>query len=106
MDNEVHIENIGLRRFEDEYMSTNFTRHTFRKDEWKDYLEKKMLDKIMIFMQKNQRKPTHFIMNPQDIRHLTHSTYYIQKKYDGFYRYRDMDIISSYDLVEGEIMCL
>lgn len=104
----IEVHTMSKNAFNEAYMDypLEITSHTFNPSEWGSYLEKKMLDRIIIFIKDNHRRPTHFIMNPYDVYQLKRSSYHIQMNLRSFWQYKDMLVISSTDIVEGEIVCI
>lgn len=73
---------------------------------WASWLEQKMLKKMIEYGKNNHRMPTYFIMNPHDTHELKKIAPEYKMGYSGFWKYRDFFVINSYDVVEGEILCL
>lgn len=104
----VFTSNHRLTPYDVNPVSIGVDVHEFKLSEWSSYLEQKMLKRMVEFLKKESRRPTHFIMSPQDVYTLRRNDRYsyVKKRFDGFYQYRDMLVISSIDLTEGEVICL
>ncbi len=76
-------------------------------NEWVSYLEKNILKEYIKHIQTKGSKPTYILMTPSDTHKLMRDTYQsryqVSNGFDGSFRWRDMIIMRTLDLVEGEI---
>lgn len=75
---------------------------------WAQYILDKIQGKIAKFHIKNYREPTHICLNVTDmivIKHM-YSNHYVSLQLGGQLQFMGLTIISSTDLVEGEVLIL